>query len=69
MIDSLPINPTPEWLQNACKENNNDYFPLQDILRNSLYYPASFFDGFPIKHLSGNFHSFADRHGERSEGD
>ncbi len=33
-------------------------FPLGDILRDSLYYPASRFDGDPVAHLTGNIMSF-----------
>ena len=29
-----------------------------DVLNDSLYYPSSRFDGSPIRHLSGNIHSF-----------
>jgi hypothetical protein len=33
-------------------------FPLHEILKDSLYYPASGFDGDPIKHLLRTFLSF-----------
>ena len=29
-----------------------------DVLNDSLYYPSSGFDGSPMRHLSGNIHSF-----------
>lgn len=35
-----------------------DPFPLLDILRDSLYYPASGFDGTPVKYLAGCVFSF-----------
>jgi hypothetical protein len=33
-------------------------FPLGELLRNSLFYPSSAFDGDPVKHLAGYIHSF-----------
>lgn len=36
----------------------NDPFPLIDVLRDSLYYPSSGFDGDPVKHIAGNILSF-----------
>jgi hypothetical protein len=59
MISELPIIKEPAWLSNCSKDSIvNDPFPLKDILKNSLYYPSSGFDGDPIKYLGGNILSF-----------
>lgn len=59
MIDYLPFRADPAWLSKLTSDSIvNGPFPLRDILRNSLYYPASGFDGNPIRHLAGNIHSF-----------
>ena len=36
----------------------DDRFPLLDLLRDSLYYPASDFDGTPVKYFAGYVFSF-----------
>ena len=62
-----PIMPTaqplasdvPEWLDRASSDTmNTEPFPLHDILRDSLYYPASSFDGDPVAYLAGCIASF-----------
>ena len=37
---------------------NGEPFPLLEVLRYSLYYPASGFDGVPVKHFAGCVFSF-----------
>lgn len=55
----------PEWLAAlnlpggvGAEALEQHQFPLQDILRNSLYYPAAGFDGRPVQFLGGFIHSF-----------
>ena len=49
----------PRWLARVTPETmNHEPFPLHDILRDSLYYPASELDGGPVKRLAGCVHSF-----------
>ncbi|MDQ1314622.1 MAG: hypothetical protein QG662_731 [Pseudomonadota bacterium] len=72
MIDLLSARNEPEWLRNLTTATiQNQTFPLRRLLRDSLYYPASGFDGNPIRHLAGNIHSFiyADYGHERDEFD
>jgi len=61
MIDQLPRQELPAWLSQAT-EAPNDFltkkFPIQKILKDSVYYPACGLDGTPVKWLAGNFHSF-----------
>jgi len=49
-ISQLPLD-TPESL----KASN---FPIVEILKNSLYYPACWLDGRPVQYLAGFVHSF-----------
>jgi len=58
MIDRLPEKALPKWLADVDVGNQSSPFPLMDVLNDSLYYPSSRFDGSPIRHLSGNIHSF-----------
>ena len=58
MIKEIPKMETPEWLAFIDKDNINDKFRLEDILRHSLYYPAAGFDGRPVHVLGGYFISF-----------
>ena len=59
MIDQLPIMREPTWLSKLTASSiENGAFPLRKLLKDSLYYPASGFDGNPIRHLAGNIHSF-----------
>lgn len=59
LIDQLPQMEAPKWIMEA-NRNSILYskFPLDSILQNSVYYPASGTDGDPIKYLAGNFYSF-----------
>ena len=58
----------PAWL-NAIDEASGATHPfaLNRILKNSLYYPASGFDGDPVKYFAGNIHSFVYADCGRSE--
>ena len=59
MLDQLPEIATPNWLSQLSSETIvGAPFPLRELLRDSLYYPSSAFDGDPIRHLAGNFLSF-----------
>jgi hypothetical protein len=49
----------PNWLVRANAENMLDeIFPLQEVLTDSLYYPACAFDGGPVKYFGNCFQSF-----------
>ena len=44
-----PLPDVPEWLAGASSDTmSSEPFPLHHILRDSLYYPASAFDGDPV---------------------
>lgn len=59
MLQQLPEIATPNWLSQLSSETIlGTPFPLHELLRDSLYYPSSAFDGDPIRHLAGNFLSF-----------
>lgn len=59
MAKQLTAMSEPVWLSRLTADSIvNGSFPVRDILRNSLYYPASGFDGDPIKYLGGLFRSF-----------
>ena len=59
MIDPLPGMNEPAWLSKLSVDSiERGPFPLSQILRDSLYYPSSGFDGDPVRHLSGNILSF-----------
>ena len=59
MIKELPVIQEPTWLSNVDPATVSDIeFPLGDILRDSLYYPSSGFDGDPVRYLAGNVASF-----------
>jgi hypothetical protein len=52
-------SPDGTWLEELTAETLLTVeFPIQAILKDSLYYPASGFDGDPIKHLLGTFMSY-----------
>ena len=54
-----PSSDVPEWLARVSADTmNSEAFPLHDILRDSLYYPASSFDGDPVAYLAGCIASF-----------
>ena len=56
MIKELSSAPVPQWLLAASV--NPAGLPLKEMLQNSVYYPASGFDGGPIRLLGGNYYSF-----------
>ncbi len=57
--DLLPEVAQPQWLSDLTPESiQTAAFPLKEILEDSLYYPASGFDGDPIKYLAGRVFSF-----------
>jgi len=58
MITELPEMQTPEWLEAISRGNIESSFPLSEIVKESLYYPASGLNGTPVKFLSGNILSF-----------
>jgi len=48
-----------DWLYQLTKEDiTGGNFPLHNILNEALFYPASGFDGDPVRHFSGIFNSF-----------
>ena len=54
-----PFPDAPQWLARASSDTmNSEPFPLHEILRDSLYYPASSFDGDPVAYLAGCITSF-----------
>lgn len=58
-IDLGSPPPDGNWLEEFTSESLlRIEFPIQAILKDSLYYPASGFDGDPIKHLLGTFLSY-----------
>ena len=59
MLEQLPRIEIPNWLAGLTPSSmKDDPFPLQELIKYSLYYPCSEFDDSPIEHLSGNFVSF-----------
>lgn len=55
----LPERDEPLWLSRLTAESiENGPFPLREILRTSLFYPASKFDVDPVQYLGGHVHSF-----------
>jgi len=55
MIQEIPGSQVPDWIP---QYGPLDRLPLLELLSGSVYYPASGFDGQPVKILAGNFHSF-----------
>ncbi len=55
MYDNIETIPAPRWLY-----ADKLVFNLKNVLTDSLYYPASGFDGTPVKYLRGHVHSFID---------
>ena len=54
-----PSSDVPEWLARVSADTmNSEAFLLHDILCDSLYYPASSFDGDPVVYLAGCIMSF-----------
>jgi hypothetical protein len=59
MIKELPLLKTPDWLRKIGENPNHDWeIPINELLKDSLYYPACGFNGTPIKYLAGNVLSF-----------
>ena len=60
MINEMPEMQTPAWLAAIDTAKNKDTcpFPLNEILKDSLYYPACGLNGTPVKFLAGNILSF-----------
>lgn len=59
MAAQLPRVKSPAWLMKLSADSMKDGpLPLDRILGGSLFYPASGFDGDPIRHLSGSVRSF-----------
>ena len=59
MLEQLPEIPEPEWLSESSRTSMvGSPLPIDDVLRDSLYYPSSEFDGDPVRHLGGNVLSF-----------
>lgn len=56
MLAALNRYPVPDWL--AAISDADDPLPIADILRGSVFYPASEIDGGPVKYLAGFSHSF-----------
>ena len=49
-----PSSDVPDWLARLSADTMiSEAFPLRDILRDSLYYPASSFDGDPVAYARG----------------
>ena len=59
MLDQLPEMTAPRWMTDLSSTTmKNNPFSIHELLRDSLYYPGSGFDGDPIEHLAGNILSF-----------
>ena len=59
MIPDIEAEEMPGWLKGLDRRSILEgALPLQKILANSLYYPASDVDGEPVRYLGGNVHSF-----------
>lgn len=56
MLPELDRQPVPDWLRRF--DPNDDRLPVSELLRGSVYYPASSMDGRPVKYLGGYCHSF-----------
>lgn len=58
MILQVPIVSPPSWLSSIQTADDMTEFPLSGILRQSVFYPSSGFDGRPVQFLAKHFHSF-----------
>jgi len=55
MLQRLPEIAAPKWLRNLSADSiMNEPFPRRELLRSSLYYPSSGFDGDPVRSLAGS---------------
>jgi hypothetical protein len=57
-LNTLPMLEKPNWLQKIIDGEIPSEFPLEGILRDSLFYAGSGLNGTPIKFLTGNVFSF-----------
>jgi hypothetical protein len=64
MLDEIEKITMPDWLQ-----GDTFRFNLQNIVRDSLYYPACGFDGVPVTYFMGNIYSFIYADSGKSEED
>lgn len=55
-IPQIPLQEMPKWLRDFTPTQH--VFPINELLSESVYYPACEFDGRVIHFLVGNFHSF-----------
>ncbi|MBI9031484.1 hypothetical protein JEZ13_05740 [bacterium] len=53
MLNSIEKAPYPDWLKSDIFT-----FDIKNLLKDSCYYPASWFDGNPVRYLAGNVYSF-----------
>ena len=59
MTEEFPRAAVPAWLDGiTVAADHAQPFPFKRMLKNSLYYPSSGFDGDPVKYLAGHIHSF-----------
>lgn len=58
MLEQLEKTDVPEWLAQISPATSHHRLPLQELLADSLYYPACGFDGTPIRYCNGNLVSF-----------
>lgn len=56
MLPELNRQATPNWLMRP--KLAHEPIPIVDLLRGSVFYPASAMDGRPVKYLGGYRHSF-----------
>lgn len=55
----LPPTPIPEWLVRLAKANSlPPFIPIEDVLQDSCFYPASGLDSSPVLLANGCVHSF-----------
>jgi len=52
MFEEVTKAEMPEWIKNPAE------FDIHDVLKDSLYYPASGHDGHPVEYFMGNVYSF-----------
>ena len=53
MINEIPKNEMPKWLL-----GEKYSFDIENIIKDSLYYPSCGRDGTPVKYFMGNIYSF-----------
>lgn len=58
IVDPSRNSKVPVWLSKLKLDGDDTNIPFPDILRGSLYYPASGIDGRPVQYLSGFVYSF-----------